>query len=74
MPADLVKKIDKQAKLQGSNRSDFIRQAVRKQVDILEMWDRAATAARRDYKGRPITEKEVADLVRAERAKASKIT
>jgi len=74
MPADLVKKIDKQAKLQGSNRSDFIRQAVRKQVNILEMWDKAAAAARLDYKGRPITEKEVADLVRAERAKASKIT
>ncbi|HLA49078.1 MAG TPA: ribbon-helix-helix domain-containing protein [Candidatus Saccharimonadales bacterium] len=72
MPNDLVKKIDRQAKSQGSNRSDFIRQAVRKQLDVLEMWDKAAAAARRDYKGPVMNEEEVADLIRAERAQSSK--
>lgn len=71
MSAELVKKIDKQAKVTGSNRSDFIRQAVRKQVDVLEMWDKAAEAIRRDYNGPVMTEEEVADLVRKERAKRS---
>ena len=72
MPDELVKKIDQQSRLQGSNRSDFIRQAVRKQLDVLEMWDKAAAAARRDYKGPVMNEEEVANLIRAERAQSSK--
>lgn len=72
MSDDLVKKIDKQSKLQGSNRSDFIRQAVRKQLTMLEEWQ-AVTASMRDgYKGAPMTEEQVADTVRDYREKSQR--
>ena len=72
MPSELVKKIDAQSKLQASNRSDFIRQAVRKQLSSLERWQKATEAIRRDYNGPTMSEDEVADLIRGERAKAPK--
>ena len=71
MPEELVKKVDQQSRLTGSNRSDFIRQAVRKQVSNLELWQQAAIAARTDYSGPDMNESEVADLVRQERQRAS---
>ncbi len=64
MPDELVKKIDKQAKLQGSNRSDFIRLAVRKQMSTLEQWQAIASSARKSYSGPDLDEKQVADIVR----------
>lgn len=71
MPAELVKKIDEQSKLSGSNRSDFIRQAVRRQLDILEQWQAVTKAIRADYKGPKLSEEEVADIVRQYRAERS---
>ncbi len=67
MPENLVKKIDEQARLSGSNRSDFIRQAVRKQLAGIEQWQALTTSARKDYSGEMLSEKQVADIVRAKR-------
>lgn len=67
MSSELIEQIDKQSKLQGSNRSDFIRLAVRKQLSSLEQWQTAAKLARSQYKGASLTEEQVADLVRTER-------
>ncbi len=67
MPSDLVKKIDHQAKSQGSNRSDFIRQAVRKQLSALEQWETITKQMRSNYKGPKFSEKQVADVVQRER-------
>ena len=39
MPKKLVEQIDAQTKSQGGSRSDFIRQAVRKQLTTLEHWN-----------------------------------
>ena len=72
MPNELVKKIDRQSKLQGSNRSDFIRQAVRVQLTVLEQWQTTSKAARKSYKGKTLNEQNVADTVREVREKASK--
>jgi len=69
MPAELVAKIDRQSRLQGSNRSDFIRQAVYKQLSSLEQWQVLASATRVSYKDKPLTESEVADIVRTARNK-----
>jgi len=69
MPKRLVERIDAQSKLQGSNRSDFIRQAVNKQLSILERWERLASSVRNDYKGKILSEDEVANIVRSERNK-----
>jgi metal-responsive CopG/Arc/MetJ family transcriptional regulator len=67
MSKDLVEQIDRQAELQGSNRSDFIRSAVRKQLTALQQWQTAASLARRQYKGAPMTEEQVAELVQKQR-------
>ena len=64
MPSDLVTKIDRQAKSQGSNRSDFIRQAVRKQLSVLEQWESLTRQIRSNYKGPKLSESQVADIVR----------
>ena len=69
MPKRLVERIDTQTKRQGSTRSDFIRQAVNKQLSVLERWESLSSSIRQDYKGRKFTEAEVADIVRAERSK-----
>jgi len=68
MPEDLVKKLDKQSRASSSNRSDFIRQAVRKQLDTLEQWNTVSKAARLDYSGKALSEHQVADIVRKTRA------
>lgn len=68
MPDELVKKIDKQTKLQGGSRSDFIRQAVRKQLTILEQWQSLTQVARQLYVGPTMSEQAVADIVREVRA------
>jgi len=68
MPKKLVERIDNQTKLQGSNRSDFVRQAVRKQLALLERWDAISQRAQAQYKGEALSETEVADLVRAQRS------
>jgi metal-responsive CopG/Arc/MetJ family transcriptional regulator len=68
MSKKLVERIDAQSKLQGSNRSDFIRQAVNKQLAILERWERLAYNTRHGYKGKKLSESEIADIVRTERA------
>lgn len=70
MPTELVKEIDKQAKLKGSNRSDFIRQAIRKQLTTLQQWQTVSQAARKSYSGKALSEKEVADIVRGVREQA----
>ncbi len=63
MPKQLVDRIDTQTKLQGSSRSDFVRQAVRKQLALLERWDAITKEARNQYGGSPLSEVEVAELV-----------
>jgi metal-responsive CopG/Arc/MetJ family transcriptional regulator len=72
MPAELVAKIDQQSKLQGGNRSDFIRRAVYKQLGVLEQWQALANATRAGYKGKILTEPEVAAIVREDRQKQAR--
>lgn len=69
MPKRLVERIDAQTRSQGSTRSDFIRQAVNKQLSILESWEKLTTNTRQEYKGKKLSEDEVADIVRDERSK-----
>lgn len=69
MPKRLVERIDAQTRRQGSTRSDFIRQAVNKQLSILESWEKLTTNTRQEYKGKKLNENEVADIVRDERSK-----
>ncbi len=69
MPEKLVKQIDAQTKAQGGNRSDFIRQAVRKQLTTLERWNSLANKTRSNYEGKQLSEAEVANIVRSERTK-----
>ncbi len=70
MPESLVKKIDKQARLTDGNRSDFIRQAVRKQLAILDQWQILTESSRASYSGKQLNEAEVAAIVRASREQA----
>lgn len=72
MPDELVKKIDRQSKLQGSNRSDFIRRAVYEQLNSLEQWQALTKATRNAYKGKTMTGSEVAGIVRADRKKQAR--
>lgn len=69
MPDKLVEQIDQHSRLQGSNRSDFIRQAVRKQLTAVEQWQTSTKVIRAEYGGKKLSEKQVADVVRAEREK-----
>jgi metal-responsive CopG/Arc/MetJ family transcriptional regulator len=69
MPKRLVERIDAQTKRQGSTRSDFIRQAVNKQLSVLERWENLTRSIRQDYKGKTLNETEVAEIVRTERNK-----
>jgi len=69
MPEKLVEQIDAQTKAQGGSRSDFIRQAVRKQLSILERWNNLTSKTRNLYKGKQLSEAEVAAIVRTERSK-----
>ena len=69
MPKRLVERIDAQTRRQGSTRSDFIRQAVNKQLSILESWEKLTTNTRQEYKGKKLSEDEVANIVRDERSK-----
>ncbi len=71
MSNELIKQIDKQAKLQGSNRSDFIRSAVRKQLTVLDKWQALTSVARATYKGPKLSEEQVAELVRKDRQSRS---
>lgn len=68
MPKKLIERIDDQTKRQGSNRSDFVRIAVRKQLAALEQWDAVTAQARKQYKGERLSEDEVAQIVREQRA------
>ena len=68
MPEKLIERVDAQTKRQGSSRSDFVRQAVRKQLANLEQWENLTTQARRQYKGKQLSETQVAEVVRAQRA------
>lgn len=68
MPSQLVKRIDAQTKRQGANRSDFVRQAVSKQLAILEQWEQLTTKMRSQYTGKNLSEAEVAELVREQRS------
>lgn len=67
MSSELISQIDKQSKKQGSNRSDFIRAAVRKQLTVLEQWQIATKLIRSDYSGPKLSEDQVAELVSQER-------
>mgnify|MGYP003522247684 FL=1 len=67
MSSELINQIDKQSKKQGSNRSDFIRAAVRKQLTVLEQWQIATKLIRSDYSGPKLSEDQVAELVSQER-------
>jgi metal-responsive CopG/Arc/MetJ family transcriptional regulator len=67
MSSELIDQIDKQAKLQGSNRSDFIRSAVRKQLTAVEQWQTASKLARSNYQGPQLTEGQVAELISQDR-------
>ena len=69
MPKRLVERIDAQTRRQGSTRSDFIRQAVNKQLSILESWEKLTINTRQEYKGNNLSEDEVANIVRDERSK-----
>ena len=69
MPKQLVERIDAQTKRQGSSRSDFVRIAVRKQLATLERWENLTTEVRSKYKGKQLSDKEVAEIVRIQRAK-----
>lgn len=68
MPKKLIERVDAQTKRQGSSRSDFVRQAIRKQLAILEQWEKLTTQARPQYKGNQLSETQVAEVVRAQRA------
>jgi metal-responsive CopG/Arc/MetJ family transcriptional regulator len=68
MPKRLVDRIDVQTRRQGSTRSDFIRQAVNKQLSILESWEYLTANTRQEYKGKQLSEDEIADIVRDERS------
>ena len=68
MPKKLVEQIDVQTKLQGGSRSDFIRQAVRRQLTTLEQWNNLTIKIRSQYKGIQLSEEEVANTVRSERS------
>ena len=68
MPSQLVKRIDAQTKRQGASRSDFVRQAVNKQLAILEQWEQLTTKVRSQYAGKSMNETEVAEMVREQRA------
>lgn len=70
MPQKLIEQIDAQTKTRGGNRSDFIRQAVRKQLSILERWDNLTSKTRTEYQGEQLSEAEVANIVRSERTKS----
>lgn len=67
MSSELINQIDKQSKKQGSNRSDFIRAAVRKQLTVLDQWQIATKLIRSDYSGPKLSEDQVAELVSQER-------
>lgn len=67
MPVKLVQRIDSQTKKQGYSRSDFVRQAVRKQLATLEQWDNLTISVRSEYNGRVLSEDEVAELVNKQR-------
>lgn len=67
MPSQLVKRIDAQTKRQGASRSDFVRQAVNKQLAILEQWEQLTTRVRGQYADKSMNEAEVAELVREQR-------
>ena len=67
MPSQLVKRIDAQTKRQGASRSDFVRQAVNKQLAVLEQWEQLTTKMRSQYAGKNMNEAEVAELVRKQR-------
>ena len=69
MPKKLVERIDDQTKRQGSSRSDFVRQAVRKQLATLERWENITSKVRDEYKGKELSETEVVEVVRSERTK-----
>jgi len=69
MPKQLVERIDAQTKRQGSSRSDFVRLAVRKQLATLERWESLTSKVRSQYKGKQLSEDEVAEVVRTHRAK-----
>ena len=69
MPKRLVERIDAHTRRQGSTRSDFIRQAVNKQLSILESWEKLTINTRQEYKGNNLSEDEVANIVRDERSK-----
>ena len=69
MPKKLVEQIDAQTKSQGGSRSDFIRQAVHKQLTTLEHWNNLTSRTRSLYKSKQLSEAEVADIVRIERSK-----
>lgn len=69
MPRKLVEQIDAQTKRQGSNRSDFVRQAVRKQLSTLERWEKLTNMARSRYKGNSLNAAEVAEIVSSRRVK-----
>jgi len=69
MPKQLVVRIDAQTKRQGSSRSDFVRLAVRKQLATLERWESLTRKVRSQYKGKQLSEDEIAAVVRAHRAK-----
>lgn len=68
MPPKLVQRIDSQTKKQGYSRSDFIRQAVRKQLSILEQWEDLSGSVRRQYKGKNLSEDEVVKIVSSQRS------
>lgn len=68
MPAKLVQRIDFQTKKQGYSRSDFVRQAVRKQLAALEQWENLTDSVRDEYKGKDLSATEVAKIVSSQRS------
>jgi len=69
MPRQLVKRIDAQTKRQGASRSDFVRQAVSKQLALLEQWEQLTAKVRGQYRGKSMSDTEVAEVVRKQRSR-----
>ena len=64
MPEELVKRADRQAKKEQSNRSELLRTALRSYLVQRERWDTIFTYGEKQAKKLNIKEKDVVRLVR----------
>lgn len=62
LPEEMLKKIDRAAQARQSNRSEFIREAARRQLEILKNWERISAYGA--YQGRKLGIKSEDDVER----------